>query len=346
MKYRKSFLPMAIIATVFLAMTHCTKTDTAGAPQKIVPVELVEVRRAAMALPIHGSGMLFAQQQIRLSFKTGGIVETINVREGEDVRRGQVLAQLDLDEINAQVEQAQSVYDKAKRDDERAANLYAEGVVTLEQKQNVDTQLQVAAANLRIAQFNLEHSTIKAPADGRILRRFVEPSELVGPGTPIFYFGSGREQWLIRIGVPDRDIIKIRLGDPALVLFDVYPEVNFAAKVTGMAQAADPQNGTFQVEIALDACGHRLAAGFVGRVIITPGDKQEYTLIPAAALVDAHGDGGAVFTVVGDSAVKVPVRIGPIFEESILVLAGLDGHEKIVAAGAPYLKPGDRVKVQ
>ncbi|MBN1561576.1 efflux RND transporter periplasmic adaptor subunit [candidate division KSB1 bacterium] len=346
MKYIKTFLPLAIISTLFVAMTRCKKSDTAAAPQKTVPVKLAEVRRAMIALPIHGSGTLFAPQQIRLSFKTGGIVERINVREGEDVRKGQVLAQLNLDEIDAQVGQAQSAYDKANRDDERITNLYAEGVVTLEQKQNVNTQLEVAAANLRIAQFNLEHSTITAPADGKILRRFVEPNELVGPGTPVFYFGSGREEWLVRIGVPDRDIIKIRLGDPALVTFDVYPEVEFHARVTGIAQAADPQNGTFEVEIALDAGGHRLAAGFVGRVVITPEEKIESTLIPAAALVDAHGDVGAVFTVVGDRAVKVPVRIGAIYEESIIVLAGLDGHEKVVAAGAPYLKTGDEVKVQ
>ena len=342
---RKLLLPLIIIS-LFVVLVSCNKPEVTNSVEKIVAVELADVQTESVSMPIHASGMLFSKQQIRLSFKTGGIVEKIHVREGQNVSAGQALAQLDLDEIEAQVEQAESAFEKAQRDFERMQNLYADSVVTLEQKQNVETQLNVAASNVRIAQFNLEYSTIKAPADGKILKRFVEPNELVGPGTPVFYFGSGRAEWLMRIGVADRDIINIQLGDPALVFFDAHPDAEFPAEVTEIAQAADPQNGTFEVEILLDAKGHRLAAGFVGKVIITPQQQQKLTFIPVAALVDARGNSASVFSVESDSAVKIPVSIGPIVDERVVITSGLDNIERVITTGAAYVKTGDKVSVQ
>jgi RND family efflux transporter MFP subunit len=342
---RKIFLTF-IILTLFALLVLCNKPEVTESVEKVVAVELADVQTESVSVPIHGSGMLFSKQQIRLSFKTGGIVEKINAREGQNVRAGQVLAQLDLDEIEAQVEQAQSAFEKAQRDFERIQNLYADSVVTLEQKQNVETQLKVAESNLRIARFNLEYSTIKAPTDGTILKRFVEPDELVGPGTPVFYFGSGREEWLMRIGVADRDIINIQLGDSALVTFDAYPDTEFPAEVTEIAQAADPQNGTFEVEVLLNAKGHRLAAGFVGKVILMPQRQKTLSLIPIAALVDAHGNRAAVYTVDSDSAAKIPVTIGPIVEKRVVISSGLDSIEHVITTGAAYLKAGDRVSIQ
>lgn len=346
MRIRTSILLLFVIVVFVTLNVVCNKDEVAELEEKIVPVEMAEVQKEAIALPVHGSGMLFSKEQIRLSFKTGGIVETIHVREGERVRQGQRLAQLDLDEIEAQVQQAQSAYEKAQRDFERAEALYADGVVTLEQKQNAETQRRVAKANLEIAEFNLEYSTIKAPTDGTILKRFVEPNELVGPGTPVFYFGAGREEWLMRVGLADRDIIKISMGDPARVRFDAYPDIEFSARVIEVAQAADPQNGTFEVELLLESGGRRLAAGFVGQVTITPSKQESHTLVPVSAVVEAWGHRAVMYTSQQNSAVKVPVTIGPIVEDRVIVLSGLEQVTSVITTGAPYVRAGDRLSIQ
>ncbi|WP_315820589.1 efflux RND transporter periplasmic adaptor subunit [Paraflavitalea speifideaquila] len=117
------------------------------------------------------SGTIASTSQATLSFKTGGIISKIYVKEGDHVAKGQLLATLDLTEINAQVQQAVQGSEKAQRDVTRARNLYNDTVATLEQLQNATTQQQVAAEGLRIARFNQQYAQIRATENGTILKR-------------------------------------------------------------------------------------------------------------------------------------------------------------------------------
>ena len=345
MKLRTILLSGVFIILICVFAMHCGTEEMSEPLEKIVSVKLSPVSTEDVSLPVHSSGMLLSTQQMRLSFKTGGIIEKIYVKEGQNVNAGDILAQLELDEIKAKVQQAKSGFEKWQRDYDRTNNLYNDGVATLEQLQNLETQLSLAASTLQIAEFNLEHSTIKAPLHGRILKRLVEENELIGPGHPAFYFGAGREDWIVRLGVADRDIIQLQLDDPAVVVFDAYPNVEFPAKVTEISQAADPQSGAFSTEVAIDAAGHRLAAGFVAQATIYPKKAECAILVPLSAIVEAHGNRGAVYTAQADTARKAPVIIGPILGDRVVIVSGLEDIQHVVTTGAPYLKVGDKVQI-
>jgi RND family efflux transporter MFP subunit len=189
-----------------------------------------------------GSGVLASKKEAKLSFKNGGIVAALRADEGQDVRKGQVLAVLDLTEIDAQVAQARNNFEKAQRDRDRVQRLYADSAATLEQMQNATTGFEVASAAFTAARFNREHSVIVAPENGRILRRQVEEGELINPGSSVFLFAGGGagEGWVVRTGIADRDMVKLKIGDRAKMTFDAYPGVSFPAVVTEIAAAADP----------------------------------------------------------------------------------------------------------
>lgn len=340
---RKKIFIAAVAASIF--MFRCGRNEPPAVSSHHVAVEMQAVRYEPVSIPIHAGGLLFSREQIRLSFKTGGIVAEIHAKEGQAVTEGDVLAQLDLQEISARVKQAESAYNKTKRDYDRVRSLYADSIATLEQMQNVETALHVAEANQQIARFNLEHSTIKAPMDGRILKRFIEEGEIVGPGMPVFYFGSGRQEWIVKVGVSERQLVNLNPGDTVEAVFDAYPATVFQGIVTELAQAADPKSGSFQVEIALKNTSLRLADGFVARVTIFPQVKKKNYLVPISALAFADGHEGAVFTVDADTAVKAPVRVGPIIGTDVVVLSGLAGVERVVTVGAANLKVGDHVVV-
>ncbi len=330
-----------------LILQSCTdKTEQTDLQQKI-PVKTAPVIHKDISIPIYASGKLMAAAESKLSFKIAGIVNRILVNKGERVKKGQLLAQLDLVEMNAGVKQAQSAYDKTQRDFERVNNLFDDSVATLEQYQNAETGLEISGAALKAAKFNLKYSKIHAPSDGKILHKFAEEHELIGAGMPLFLFGSDEGSWVIKLGVTDREIVNLQVGDSADVFFDAYPKLKFFAQISELGGAANPMTGTFEVKLKVEANTARLFSGFVAKVTILPQKSRKYSLIPAAALFEATGDEGIVFHVKGpeNQVKKINVIIDNIIDGQLAVSEGLEGVEQVITDGAPYLRDGSEILI-
>ncbi|HEX3024050.1 MAG TPA: efflux RND transporter periplasmic adaptor subunit [Chitinophagaceae bacterium] len=165
------------------------------------------------------SGMMASTNEVKLSFKIGGIIAKIYVKEGDQVTKGQLLATLNLTEINAQVEQSTEAVEKAKRDANRVKNLYHDTAATLEQFQNVQTQLDVAKENQRIAKFNLEYAQIRALDNGTVTKKISNEGEVIAAGYPVFIINNAsNNDWVIRFGVADKDWSILKKDDAATVL--------------------------------------------------------------------------------------------------------------------------------
>ena len=149
---RFAYIPLILI---ILAGASCgKKTSVAVNPSDIIPVKLIPIEKGNSNDPIAVSGQFTTDDEVVLSFKTAGVINQVFVKEGDAVSQGQVLATLQLTEINAQVQQAQLAVDKAMRDYNRSLNLYHDSVATREQVQNVKTGLDLARQQLNAAQFN------------------------------------------------------------------------------------------------------------------------------------------------------------------------------------------------
>jgi RND family efflux transporter MFP subunit len=299
-----------------------------------------------ISIPVHSSGMLVSSEEMKLSFKTGGIVAKILVNEGDRVKKEDVLATLNLSEINAQVNLARNGYDKAMRDNSRAKNLYADSVATLEQMQNAATALSVAQSNLDIAQFNLAHSKIIAPENGVILKQFVKTNELIASGYPVFLFGTSGRNWKIKTGLSDRDIVRINPGDSAIITLDAWQGIKFSAAVVQVGEMSNTLTGTYEIELTLNSTGYRLATGFIAGVEIFPSKKETFIMVPLQAIVEADGQGGYVYTVQESMTVqKIKIEIVAIIGSKAAIRGSLNGIKEIVSEGAAYLRDGTRVKI-
>ncbi len=332
---------------VFFTWAGCSREVEDRQVDEEFVVRTVKVAQKEISPTIHTSGVISTKTEMKLSFKTGGIVESIPVNEGMAVKKGRVLAKLDLSEIQAQVAQARGAYQKAERDLKRVERLHADNVATLQQLQDATTGLEVSTSNLEAAEFNLKHSTIYAPADGKILRKFVEENELVSPGMPVFLFGSTGKEWIVRTGVTDREVIQLQLGDSANVYFDAYPGVDFPARVSEIAELVDPMSGTYGVELRVDSGVYKLISGFVARAEIVSSERHLFHVIPIEALVEADGDSGFVYTLRenGKTVRKIPVRIGMLLGDEIAMTEGLEGVDLVITEGAPYLADGSEVRI-
>ncbi|HEX6371205.1 MAG TPA: efflux RND transporter periplasmic adaptor subunit [Longimicrobium sp.] len=340
---------MMIVGAAMLPLAACGRNAAAEAPRgpDAVAVRTAPVTREWVTRPVEATGTLHSKDEINLSFKIGGIVARVLVAEGQQVRRGQPLAMLDLREIDAQVSTARSGVDKAQRDLERAEALYADSVATLAQVQDARTGADVARSGLQAAAFNRRYATIVAPADGVVLRRLAEGGELVAPGAPIVVLGSSERGQVLRVGVADRDAVRLKPGDAATVRFDAFPGEDFAGSVREVAPAADLMTGTYQVEVSVSGGGKPLSSGLVGRVEMRPAAGAQMALVPIQAILEADGDAATVYTLAADgrTAKRLPVTVGFIAGERVAVSGGLDGVASVVTDGAAYLGDGAAVRV-
>ena len=298
-------------------------------------------------LPIEVSGVVSSKIEARMSFKLTGVVQRILVDEGQKVKKGQLLAHLNLAEINAQVIQARNAVEKAERDFQRVQNLYEDSVATLEQLQDLETLVEVSKADLRIAQFNQKFASITAPTDGKVLKRFVEQGELIAAGSPIITFGShGQDAYVMRVSMSDVDIVKLIPGDSATVQFDAHPDHSFYASVTEIAEAADTQTGTFEIELTIDPGKLVIKSGFIGKATIYPSNQQPYYAISMSALVEGHKQKASVYFYDEKTGQALLSELQPLHIDNTfftVAAAGIESQDKIITDGSAYISHGEIV---
>ncbi len=338
-------------ALLFLGSCKQEQAPAKKTTDDTIPVKVMQLQaHNGMAL-IAASGQFTTDDEVFLSFKTGGVISRIFVNEGDMVHKGQLLAALKLTEIDAQVQQATLGYEKARRDYNRATNLYKDSVATLEQMQNSQTALGLASQQLEAAKFNRDYSEIRAAKDGYILRKMGNEGQLIGPGVPVFQSnGANSTAWLLKVGVSDKQWASIALNNKATVNTDAG--ATYEGIVSRKAQGVDPATGLLYVDIKLTGkTPSGIASGMFGKAAIatgsgkTEGRSSAYT-IPYDALLDADGSTGYVFVVNENNTVsKVQVTIQSMEKDSVIISGGLEGAGAIVISGSAYLTDKSSIRI-
>jgi membrane fusion protein, multidrug efflux system len=350
---KKTFITILIPVALGAILWMCSTQAKEGSAKPVVDettiaVKLAPVKEGTYSLPIISSGLISTEIESRLSFKTGGIISRIYVTEGQSVSAGQILATLDLTEINAQEAQTKNNLEKTKRDLERARRLYADSAATLEQIQNAQTAHNVADESFRIVAFNKRYATIQATSSGKVIKKFVNEGELVGPGIPVLMVNSaGKNEWIVKIGLPDVDWVRVQKGDKAIVTTDAYVDTKFESSVNVINEGADPINGLYQAEIKINPQGKRLASGLFARVEIIPAERQSLRSIPVEALIEGDGKNAFVFVINADgkSVSKIPVRIAYLQDKEAIIQQGLEKVTEVINEGSAFLTEFSTVTV-
>jgi RND family efflux transporter MFP subunit len=329
-----------------LALAGCGNGAEPAGTKRAAPVRVAVVEQAPAVETLRAVGVLAPADEVRLAFKTGGVIQSIAVEQGAPVRMGQLLATLADDEVASAVAQARAVAEQAARDLERGRALLADEVATREQVEELSTANQVAAAQLRTALFNARHARIEAPADGIVLRKLAEPDEQVAAGQPVLIVGNTSGGWIVRAALTDRDVVRVRTGDGAEVTLDAYPGRRFPAVVTEIAAAADPGTGTYEMKVSVDPAGVRFVQGLVAKVTLSDPEAGSVAVVPVTSLLEADGGLATVFVVAkGGVARRTSVRTGRLLGERIEVVAGLSPGDRVVTEGAAWLDDNQPVRV-
>lgn len=339
-----AFLFAAILLTACVEGKGNKQDDFAA---EAIPVNLVEIKEIQAVTEVTASGLLSSENETKHAFKIGGIIDRIYFDEGQSFNKGDLLASLILTEIESSYAQASLGLDKAKRDFSRAQNLFADSVATLEQWQNAKTALDLAEQQLATVAFNKKYAYIYADKPGMLIKKLANTGEVINGGVPVLVCSdNGKNNWELKVGLSDREWAKTAIGDKAKVMLDAYPAVWWEASVFRKAAAADPNTGSFQVELKLENLTFPAALGMFGKAIIETTEKNTFKFIPFQALVEANGNQAHVFIPFGkDKVKKQTVLLDGFSESGVKVIGGLEDIDAIISGNSAFLNENSTISI-
>jgi membrane fusion protein (multidrug efflux system) len=312
-------------------------------PITAAPVEVSEVRDGSISTFLETTATLEAQNSATLLARREGPVVEVAAEEGQWMKAGDLLARLDDKEARLAVDRAELELEVAKRGADRADQLQAQGFMSPKEQDDLVLKRRTAEVELEQARYNLGLTRIVAPFSGRVVERTIHLGETVTSGKSCFTLVDF-DPVLARLYFPERDLPAVKVGQQALVTMDSHPGQVFEARVSLVNPVVDQANGTFKVTLELPNPGGGLRPGAFARVRLKTGSFANTLLLPRRGVLNEDGE-DYVFVARGDSAVRIPVRLGAIENDTAQILSGLGRGERVVTVGQGGLKQGSKIRV-
>jgi len=354
------YLVLALATTFLLA---CSAEEMQPPQATSRPVKIFVVAGGAADAVRTFPGRIGASQRADLAFRVSGQLQQIFVKEGDLVKKGQVLARLDPTDYKITLEDVQANFDNAQRNFERANGLIVAGNISRTDYDRMEAAFRSAGAALSQAELNLEYTVLTAPFEGRIAQRKVENFEDVLARQSILTL-QNVEQLEVIIDLPESVVRSVRsdvgkgadlagseMSQPVLAqaVFEGREEHRFPLIPKEIATQADAQTQTFRATFRMAA--PRKFTVLPGMTVSVQLDISNLVAedatwwVPIRAVQADSGLEPRVWVLDGESLTvsSRPVRIGRMSGRMIEVQDGLDGGEEIVSVGAPYLAEGMKV---
>ena len=386
MKTRNAALVLAIVASISLVACGGGETDAeagaqGGAAKKGGPggafgqppmtVELAKVGRASLQEYVEVVGSLIGAQTVDVVPRAQGRLQTIGVRIGDPVTRGQVLAKVEDQELREQLRQADASFEVARAtirqreadlsfartNLDRNKSLFDRQLLPRQSLDDAEARFQASQAQLDLAQaqlqqassrrdelrINLGNTTVNSPVTGFVAKRLVDPGAYVTQNVTLLSVVDISTVRLV-VNLVERDLRKVSVGASAAVTVDAYPGETFTGRVARVAPVLDPSTRTAEMEVEIPNGPGRLKPGMYARVRMTSARKANALVVPKAAVVDVQGRKG-VYMVQKNQAVFRAVTVGLEEPNRIEVTDGLSEGDAVVTTGASALRDGAQVQV-
>jgi len=318
-----------------------------------VPVEVATTQRAEMAALYTGTAPVESDRKAFVMPKVQGEIRQVLADEGQRVRAGQLLARLDGDKLRLEVALNEATMRKLELDYNRHLELQKEGLVSATAIDNLKYELEAAKANWELARLQLSYCDIRSPIDGTVTQRLdvVKVGNTVTPVGGVIESAESSlfviedlDTLMLRVNVPERELAKLSVGQPAQLTFDAVPGRDFQGAISLISPYVSADTATFAVRIRVTKTEGLLRPGMFARVAIVYERKPDALQIPRTALLDGDGP-PTVFVVKDGKAAERAVKLGLSNGAWIEVTEGLKDGEQVVVVGQGAVKPGAAVRV-
>ena len=318
-------------------------TPTGPAAARVASVKVLPLKSCTVEDRLVLTGGVLPWEDIMVSAETSGKIDSIAVKEGDRVGAGQELVRVDTRLLAAHLDLARAQEKLASQESRRIQSLADKGVATTQASDKVSADKEMAAANLRLVEIQLEKSLISAPIPGVVDRLFKDENEFVDTGMPLVRLVQ-TEKVKVSVGVPEREVVYFAQGAPAIVTLDAIDGREFPGAIHKIATTADPSTLTFVTEIAVDNQDGAIKPGMVARARLVRRVCADTVTVPIFSVMTVENQR---FVMVEDSGVARvrPIEIGIIQNDVVQAVTGLKPGDRLIVSGQRELIEGDPVQV-
>lgn len=326
--------------TTLVLLVGCGK---GGGPPKDapVPVELVTVEAGPLQESLSAVGTLDANESVDIKPEVDGEITSIRLTEGEAVKKGDILLQIDESKQAATVAEAEADYNLAQETIRRADRLLADGTISQQEHDQTHANFSRSEASLNLAKKRLTEYTLTAPFDGILGRRYVSVGQYVTPQT-ILVSIYDLDRMKLNFSVPERYSARIAPGQTLQLKVAAYGDEPFSGEIYLIEPRVDPGTRTVQVRAFIPNTDHRLKPGMFANLNVAVGTKAKALTIPEDCLFP-NGTGFAVYRSTDGIAELVPVETGLRIPGKVEILRGLQAGDQVARSGNLRLSPGRKL---
>jgi len=337
-----------ILLAAFLAGCKQTENPSTGGQEQGIPVTVSKVLTSSGERTLKYSGTVEASQTIPLFFQSTGIVEKVLVETGDEVKKGQLLASVDQSDVRNILSMTESKYQQAKDAYDRLKKVHDQGSLPDIKWVEMETNLEQARSSLELAKSNLEKCFLRAPADGVIGRRNIEPGQLplTAGVTPFELIDIDRVG--VVISVPENEISRMRKGMRSLITVAALDGRQFEGVVTRVSPVADRFSRTYEVEFEVSNPKHELRPGMVCDVAVVLKEDATILLVPYQSVLRDDAGGGWIFAVDSNSSqvARIAVKTGNFRGNLLEIREGVAAGQLVVKDGKEKLSDKSLVDIR
>ena len=308
-----------------------------------IAVEVFQVKPTTVQEDLQAVGSLQSNESVILRPEVSGRIAAIGFKDGQVVRKGQMLIALDNSLNAAEVAQMQAENDLALANLKRSEDLASRKFISSSAQDTAASNAQVAEAKLKLAQARLSKMRIVAPFDGIVGIRGVSLGDYVKDGTDLVNVEDVRTL-KVDFRLPERNLTQIKVGQGIEVIADALPGERFAGQIDAINPRVDANGRSLEIRGRLENTAGKLRPGMFVRVRVIVGERANALLVPEEAIVPQGAD-FYVYKVVEDQARRVPVKIGVRREALVEIVEGLKTGDQVVTAGMRLSRDGQAVRV-
>ena len=339
----------SVIFLIPLFLLGCTNTDPqqlrekligGNKQERIIPVGVQSIDSVGGIVRNSYPGNLEEGQSVDMAFKYGGVIERINVKEGSNVRKGQVLARVSSPSMESTLRSAQATLDQAQDAYDRLKKVYDNGSLPEIKWKEMVANLEKAHAAVDLANAMLMENVLTAPFNGTVASLNAEIGENATPLKPIMRIISTKGI-TVKISVPENEIHQLAMGDEADIIIPALDERHFHGKIVEKSMTASLITHSYPVKVLIEDPDKELYPGMIARVVFR-NEVNKGIVIPANAVL-INSEGKFVWVEENGQATRRSIVISGYSGEGVIISQGLHTGDKVIVEGYQKISEGMKV---